>query len=134
MKKAHIIGILAVAVLISIIIVTLYDTDTYGNFKVARKNKDVSYQIIGKLDKEKKVVFDSTATNMRLEFFMLDENNELAKVVYYGDKPRDFEKLEQVVVTGKMSEGYFKAADLLLKCPSKYTKSSKDEQHFKTAK
>lgn len=131
MKNSHIIGLLAIVVLLSIIIVTLYDTDTYGNFRLAKKNKGVSYQIIGKLDKRNAVVFDSTAKDMRLEFYMIDENYDTAKVIYYGDKPRDFDKLEQVVVTGAMKESYFKATDLLLKCPSKYTKKKTDEQHYK---
>jgi cytochrome c-type biogenesis protein CcmE len=134
LKNSHIIGLLAIVVLLAIIIVTLYDTDTYGNFRIARKNKELSYQIIGKLDKSNVVVFDSTAKDMRLEFYMIDENNDTAKVIYYGDKPRDFDKLEQVVVTGIMKESYFEATDLLLKCPSKYTKKKTDEQHYKAVK
>jgi len=134
MKKSQIIGLLAVVVLIAIIIATLYDADAYGNIRKARENKGQTFQIIGKLDKSKAVIFDPSANNMRLEFFMCDENNDTVKVVYWGEKPRDFEKLEQVVVTGMMKENYFEATTLLLKCPSKYTKDKTGEQQYESIK
>ena len=50
-------------------------------------------------------------------------------VVYYGAKPQDFERSEQVVIVGKVVPGpskqenkaVFVADQILTKCPSKYT-------------
>ncbi len=134
MKKSHVFALLSIAVLLAIIVGTLYKTDTYGNFKKAKQNPDVVFQIIGKLDKSITVVFDSLSSDQHLTFSMIDENNDTAKVLYYGDKPRDFEKLEQVVVTGNMKTDYFEAKELLLKCPSKYTKKADEDQKYSSGK
>ena len=47
-------------------------------------------------------------------------------MVLKAAKPQDFEKSEQIVVTGKMAGDEFMASDVLLKCPSKY----KDEEVY----
>lgn len=133
MKKSHIFALLSIAVLLSIIIGALYETDTYGNFKKAKENPDAVFQIIGKLDKSIPVVFDSLSIDQQLIFSMIDEENDTENVVYYGDKPRDFEKLEQVVVTGSMKVNFFEAKELLLKCPSKYTKKPVDDQKYSSS-
>lgn len=41
-------------------------------------------------------------------------------------KPQDFERSEQVVLTGKMDGDEFVATEILMKCPSKY----KDEEIY----
>jgi cytochrome c-type biogenesis protein CcmE len=41
-------------------------------------------------------------------------------------KPQDFERSEQIVLTGKMKGDEFVATDILMKCPSKY----KDEEIY----
>jgi cytochrome c-type biogenesis protein CcmE len=43
-------------------------------------------------------------------------------VVFNGSKPQDFERSEQIVLTGKMIGNEFHASKILMKCPSKYTK------------
>jgi cytochrome c-type biogenesis protein CcmE len=43
-----------------------------------------------------------------------------------AEKPQDFERSEQIVLTGKMRGEDFVASDMLMKCPSKY----KDEETF----
>ena len=51
---------------------------------------------------------------------MYDCNGTEMKVVYSGVKPTDFEKADQMVVSGSVSDTVFVAKTLLLKCPSKY--------------
>ena len=46
---------------------------------------------------------------------------EGCKVIINGTKPQDFEKSEQIVVTGQMVGSEFHASHILMKCPSKYT-------------
>jgi cytochrome c-type biogenesis protein CcmE len=42
-------------------------------------------------------------------------------VVFPGTKPQDFERSEQIVLTGQMVGSEFHASGILMKCPSKYT-------------
>ncbi|MFW6222019.1 MAG: cytochrome c maturation protein CcmE [Bacteroidota bacterium] len=53
-------------------------------------------------------------------FYMFDDEKNESKVLYMGSKPRDFEKLDQVVLIGSYNGEVFTASDLLMKCPSKY--------------
>jgi cytochrome c-type biogenesis protein CcmE len=51
-------------------------------------------------------------------------------VAFNGTKPQDFERSEQIVITGKMSGADFKANHMLLKCPSKYTNKEEELSEF----
>jgi cytochrome c-type biogenesis protein CcmE len=42
-------------------------------------------------------------------------------VVFTCTKPEDFERSEQIVLTGHMVGNEFHASTILMKCPSKYT-------------
>lgn len=53
-------------------------------------------------------------------FYMEDAYGNQLKVIYKGTIPNNFESATSVVVTGKYSDGYFLASDILTKCPSKY--------------
>jgi cytochrome c-type biogenesis protein CcmE len=111
---------------IGVIISLFANTSTYTDFKVAVDNPGKEFHIIGKLVKEKPIVYDSKMDANRFSFFMVDENGIEKQVIYKGAKPQDFEKSEQVVVIGKIEEdGQFKASSLLLKCPSKYNEEKK---------
>jgi len=52
---------------------------------------------------------------------MKDNKGEERKVVFTGTKPEDFERSEQLVLTGTMVGQEFHASKILMKCPSKYT-------------
>lgn len=130
MKTSHLIFIVILVVAIAVIISTVFKTDTYSNFKEARKNPGLELQIIGKPDKGRPVVYD-TLSGGRFSFFMKDDKGNDSKVVYFGERPRDFEKLDQVVVIGHWQDSIFAAGSLLLKCPSKY-KDNKPEEFGRT--
>ena len=51
---------------------------------------------------------------------MTDEKGKEMKVVCSREKPQDFERSEQIVLTGKVKDNVFMAHDMQLKCPSKY--------------
>jgi len=53
--------------------------------------------------------------------------------VFSGSKPQDFERSEQIVLTGKMEGGEFRASKILMKCPSKYNKDEVEVKEVKTA-
>ncbi len=56
----------------------------------------------------------------------LDQEGISQKVVYSDAKPQDFEKSEQLVVTGKSEGEVFYAEQILMKCPSKYVEDEID--------
>lgn len=129
MKKSHIIIVFAIVVALGTIIVLFWSSDTYSDFTAASANPARQHQIIGKLDGNKPVEYNPAVDANSFTFYMSDEDGKLCKVRYKGSKPQDFEKSEQVVITGKMeNDSVFTASDLLLKCPSKYNEEKKPEQ------
>ncbi|MBK6931338.1 MAG: cytochrome c maturation protein CcmE [Saprospirales bacterium] len=119
MKRAHIIAIAVVAVAIGILISASQDVTTYANFKQAVQSGD-RVKLVGQLVKDKPVEYNPEKDPNYLAFYLRDGAGEVRKVVLRAGKPQDFERSEQVVLTGQMEGETFMAADMLLKCPSKY--------------
>lgn len=129
MKKIHILGLIVIAIAVGVIISTAGDASTYVTFNEAeamtRKGNHTSIHVVGELTKDEQ----GNITNMmyrpeidpnHFEFSLIDNAGTVKKVVYPAPMPQDFDKSEQVVVIGKMEDGYFYAEKILLKCPSKY--------------
>ena len=128
MKKTHIVIIIFIVVAIGVVISLFMNISTYSNFSKAARNQGKDFQIIGKLDKTKPVVYDARNNPNEFSFYMSDEKGEVKKVIYAGAKPQDFEKPAQLVVIGSMSgDTVFKAKSLLMQCPSKYNDKQKPE-------
>jgi cytochrome c-type biogenesis protein CcmE len=125
MKTSHIIILIILIAAIAVVITTVYSGDTYSDFNEAKANPGREVQIIGT-----RAGTDSTASDsipaLTFSFEMKDDKGTIARVVYEGSKPRDFEKLQQIVIIGKWENDHFRASSLLLKCPSKY-KADKPE-------
>jgi cytochrome c-type biogenesis protein CcmE len=120
MKKSSIFGLIVIAIAIAVIITTYSSSSTYGSFSDAKKTTD-ELHIVGHLDKGKELYYDATKDANYFTFFVKDNKGEECKVVYTGTKPQDFEKSEQIVLTGRMTGKEFHASYILMKCPSKYT-------------
>jgi len=120
MKKSSIFGLVVIAIAISVIICTYTSSSTYGSFRDA-KNNPGELHVIGHLDKAKVLYYDAEKDANYFSFFVKDNKNEECKVVFTGTKPQDFEKSEQIVLTGQMIGNEFHASNILMKCPSKYT-------------
>lgn len=127
MKKTHILAILVIAVAIGAIISMVSDAATYADFTTAEKMAGKEIQVVGQLNKEKEIAYNPQTDANSFSFFMVDNNGTERKVVFKGAKPQDFERSEQVVVTGSVSEGQFVADKILMKCPSKYNDGRPDE-------
>jgi cytochrome c-type biogenesis protein CcmE len=119
MKKSSIFGLVVIAIAIAVIISVSSTSSTYGSFKDARST-DSELHIIGHLDKQKQLFYDATKNANYFAFYMKDNKGEECKVVYADTKPQDFERSEQIVLTGKMKGNEFHATHILMKCPSKY--------------
>jgi cytochrome c-type biogenesis protein CcmE len=119
MKKSSILGIIAIAVAIAIIISIYADSSTYASFKEAQKT-EAELHVVGQLNKDKDLIYNPIQDANYFAFYMLDEEGQECKVVFNGSKPQDFERSEQIVLTGKMVGEEFHASKILMKCPSKY--------------
>ncbi len=119
MKKSHIIAIIVVAVGIGILISASRDVTTYANFAQATESGD-RVKLVGQLVKDRPVEYNPEKDPNYLSFYVQDDAGDIRQVVLHAGKPQDFERSEQIVLTGEMKGDIFTASDMLLKCPSKY--------------
>ena len=119
MKKSSILGIVVIAIFIAIIISIYGDSSTYASFDEAQKTEE-ELHVVGTLNKEKDLIYDPVKDANHFSFYMLDDHGKECKVIFQGSKPQDFERSEQIVLTGKMVGEEFHASKILMKCPSKY--------------
>ena len=135
MKKTHIFILVFVVAAVGVILSLFANTSTYTDFSAAVDNPGKEFHVIGKLVKEKPIVYDTKVDANKFTFYMTDQKGAERLVTYKGAKPQDFEKSEQVVVIGKIENDAFEASSLLLKCPSKYNEEKKPDsfgdQNFK---
>ncbi len=120
MRRSHVLGLVFIAIALGAIIGTVYNADTYAVFAEARANPGREFHIIGELVKTRPVKEEVKDNTLTLTFTMRDSDNEEVEVLYFGGKPQDFEKSDEVVLIGKYEGEHFVASSLLLKCPSKY--------------
>ena len=122
MKKSSILGLLVIAICIAVILCTYSSSSTYGTISDAKKTTS-ELQLICHLDKQKAFYYDAVKDANYFSFFVKDSKGQECKVVFIGTKPQDFERSEQIVLTGQMVGDEFHASKILMKCPSKYTQN-----------
>lgn len=121
MKRTHIIALIFVAVLVATLTVMLgRGFSRYENFESAYAKQGKEFTVVGYLNKEKGITYQPEADPNKFSMYVIDDKNVEKLVVVNKAKPRDIEKSEKIVVTGKMNGDTFEATDILLKCPSKY--------------
>ncbi|MBF9251766.1 cytochrome c maturation protein CcmE [Pontibacter sp. 172403-2] len=129
MKKSHIFGIIIIGLAIMIIMSTAGDASTYVTFgeaiERAHDGDNSKVHVVGRLKKDAQghivnMQYDPLVDPNYFAFTLVDTNKVEQRVVYFNPKPQDFERSEQVVITGNMKQDVFVADKILLKCPSKY--------------
>lgn len=130
MKKSSIFGLVVIAIAIAVIISVYSSSSTYGTFSDAQETES-QLQVVGQLDKGKELQYDATKDANYFSFYMNDNKGQTCKVVFSGAKPQDFERSEQIVLTGQMRGNEFHASKILMKCPSKYTQDKVEITEFK---
>ena len=121
MKRTHIIALIFVAVLVASLTVMLgKGFSRYESFESSYAKKGKEFTVVGYLNKEKGIEYNPTVDPNKFSMYVIDERQVERQVVVFKAKPRDIEKSEKIVVTGKMKGDVFEAHDILLKCPSKY--------------
>jgi cytochrome c-type biogenesis protein CcmE len=133
MKKGSIFGIIVIAIAIAVIISTYSSSSTYGTFKDAAAT-NAQLHIVGHLDKKKAQVYDPAKDANYFAFYMLDNKGQECKIVFTGTKPQDFDRSEQIVLTGQMTGNEFHASSILMKCPSKYTQDKIETKEYQATK
>lgn len=129
MKKTHIVAIVMIIAAIGIFINSGQDMTAFSTFKQATLDAKV-VKVSGDLVKNKEMYYNPKEDENLFSFYMKDSEGQERKVILASEKPQDFERSENLVVTGKMEGEEFIASDMLMKCPSKY----KDEEVFVKAK
>ncbi len=106
------------------LVITSKDLSSYSTFDMAESSGSKA-KVVGNLSLTDPIEYNPEENPNFFSFYMIDQSGDKKKVVLNEPKPQDFERSEQIVVTGKMSEmDEFYASEILLKCPSKY----KDEE------
>ncbi|MCS7017810.1 MAG: cytochrome c maturation protein CcmE [Cytophagales bacterium] len=134
MKKSYIFGIIVIAIAIGVIISSAGDASQYVSFKeafaMAEAGDNSKVHVVGRLERTPSgdvvgINYDPVRDPNYLAFNMIDNNNEIRRVVCYNPPPsmQDFKRSEQVVVIGRVKDGQFIASEILMKCPSKYEDS-----------
>jgi len=127
MKKGHIIGLVVIAVAVTIVITSVGDASSYVNFSEAKEmasyGNEEKIHVVGQLKKDdngKVVGIEVSPNKLSFTFIMIDEENNEQRVFYNEPVPADFIRSEQVVVIGSYKKEIFLADKILMKCPSKY--------------
>ena len=98
---------------------TYADSSTYGSFSDAIETEK-ELHVVGKLKLDKEMVYAPQVDANYFSFYVKDNEGKDCKVIFSGGKPQDFERSEQIVLTGQMVGSEFHANKILMKCPSKY--------------
>lgn len=122
MKKTQIVLLVLIMGTIALLISIFGDFSTYETFASASKSPGKSYYIIGTLDKSQAMTYDPKVDANHFTFFAKDKAGNMNKVIFNGEKPRDIEKSEQIVMMGYTDGSVFHCSRIQMKCPSKYKK------------
>jgi len=118
MKKRYIIGAIIVVVFLAIGGYSFLGSSVeYATISKAEKSGK-KVQITGQCVKDMESYYDTKSNTF--SFFIKDSDNKIAKVVFDGAKPNNFDIATSVVAKGRFKDGYFHASEVLTKCPSKY--------------
>ncbi len=120
MKKLHLIGLLIIALVVAALISIAGQTSTYTDFDYAANHVGSNHQIVGFLSTDKEILYDPEKDPNSFSFFMKDKKGTECQVLCSQAKPQDFERSEEIVLTGTMKGSIFVAHHIQLKCPSKY--------------
>jgi cytochrome c-type biogenesis protein CcmE len=119
MRSKYIFGGVIVTVFLGLMIYLFTQSNIqYENDFKNVMSKDKTVKATGHWIKEKS--YQINKEDRLFSFYMADEKGTQMKVVYEGTIPNNFESAQSIVVTGKYSDGYFHAKEILTKCPSKY--------------
>ena len=101
MKKLHILGLVLIAFAIAGIAISASNYTSYEGFTKANANDGKVFKIVGNLDMDGEMNYAPEVDPNLFTFYMIDKEGISQQVIYADAKPQDFERSEQLVVTGK---------------------------------
>jgi cytochrome c-type biogenesis protein CcmE len=119
-KKASIVILVLIAAAIGIVVASFGKFSTYETFASAAEKPESTFHVVGFLDTAQAQQYDPIKDPNNFTFFAKDKKGATHKVIFNGARPQDFEKSEQLVMTGFMKDGNFHCSKIQMKCPSKY--------------
>lgn len=122
MKKTQIVLLVLIMGAIAVLISVFGDFSSYETFASASKRPGKNYYVIGTLEKGREMTYDPKVDANHFTFFAKDKSGKMNKVIFNGEKPRDIEKSEQIVMMGYADGEVFRCSRIQMKCPSKYKK------------
>ncbi len=122
MKKTQIVLLVLIMIAIAGLVTVFGDFSSYETFASASKEPKKNYYIIGTLDTNQAMHYDPKIDANHFTFYAKDKSGKMNKVIFNGEKPRDIEKSEQIVMMGYMDNETFHCSRIQMKCPSKYKK------------
>ncbi len=120
MKKANIFILVLIAVAIGVVVSSFGEFSTYETFTSALEKPDTDLHVVGYLDTTQSQHYNPIEDPNFFSFYATDKKGNTHQVVFKGAKPQDFERSEQLVMTGRMRDGVFHCDKIQMKCPSKY--------------
>jgi cytochrome c-type biogenesis protein CcmE len=127
MKPPHII---ALAVIVICMVVMLFSFSgaiaQHVTIPQAMARPDETVQVPGNIVKDS-VAYDVQKGELRFDILGVDPNtrkidsSQRMTVVYAQPKPENFDAATSVEAIGRYQSGVFRAQNLLVKCPSKYS-------------
>ena len=122
MKNSQVAIIVAISVLIGYTLVKLGNSATYSDFTTAASAEGEATTVIAFLDLDAEMTFEPKS--VQFSFGAIDKQGKKQRVIYYEPKPQDFERSEEITLTGYDADTAFIATEILMKCPSKYNEQN----------
>ena len=95
---------------------------TYSDFTTAASAGGDATTVIAFLDLDAEMTFEPKS--VQFSFGAIDKQGKKQRIVYYEPKPQDFERSEEITLTGYDADTAFIATEILMKCPSKYNEQN----------
>lgn len=132
MKKSHIVLLVFLAISLAGVFAMITDADQYQTFTSASQLPEgKASTVVGTLVEVDKIEYNPQVNPNLTVFYAQDKEGKIMRVKYFEPKPVDFERSEEVTITGKVVNDEFHASKMLVKCPSKYVEEDIESETAK---
>ena len=116
--------LLLVAGMMGTFVASIASTSRSVDFATAFADPETEYKVSGTLAVDYPVEYDPQVNTGLTKFHLTDKSGKVCEVWLEKAKPTGLERSESIDLYGKAKEGYFRATEMLMKCPSKYNEQN----------
>lgn len=120
MRTLNLIIILIIAGTFALVLSSFDGFTSVQTFDSAGEKPGQVFKIPAFLDTSQEVIYDEVQNPNEFTFYAIDKKDNVRKVIFKDAKPTDFERAEQLNMTGFMDGDVFICTSMQMKCPSKY--------------